>query len=319
MDSTPSPAQAHTHQDSGEVLVPAPKDQKAAEEALSRLLREATAIASDRRTDSDALPVAEPSLDATLRPADLKDVRFLSDTPSPGRRASPALTRFLIVAFIGVACTLAWQSYGEAAKRKLASWAPPVGWVILLPALKPPPGAGFVAERPSPPAVQESAPDSPHAASPAQTAPNIAALTAPAAPSPDVQQQLEAMARDLAALRQSVDQLAVGQEQMGRDIANLQAAEKDIGHRTSAPPPKPAAAPARKPVPKPPPQAAPQISAAPPPPPMPPPVRPAPEISAAPPPPALPTPPPPAQPPPEISAGPPGLPAPLRPPMPVPN
>jgi hypothetical protein len=313
MDSTPGPTQVNAHQDSGK------EDRKAFEDALSKVLEEATALASDRRTDiagSDALPVAEPSLDATLRPADLKDVRFLSDTPSPGRRASRTLTRFLIVAFIGVACTLAWQSYGEAAKRKLASWAPPVGWVLLLPALKPPPGAGFVAERPSPPTVQESTPDSPQAASPAQTAPNIAAPTAPAASSPDVQQQLEAMARDLAALRQSVDQLAVGQEQMGRDIASLQAAEKDIRH---TPPPKPAAAPARKPVPKPPPQAAPQISVAPPPPPMPPLVQPAPETSAAPPPPALPPTTPPAQPPPEISAGPPRLPAPLRPPMPVPN
>jgi hypothetical protein len=292
-----------------------PKDQKATEEALTKLLQEATAIASDRRTDmarSDALRAAEPSIDAMLGPvADLKDDRFPA-TSSPGKRASRVLSRFLIVAFIGVGCTLAWQSYGEAAKKKLASWAPPIGWVRLGPGLKPSPGAGFVAEQPSPAAVQESVPDSSQAASAAQAAPDIATPTAPAAPSPEVQQQLEAMARDLAALRQSVDQLTIGQEQMARDIASLQAAEKDTRHRNSAPPAKPTAAPA----PKPPSRAAPT---APPPPalalPMPPPMQTAPEISSAPPSPALP----PVQPAPEISAAPPGPPPPSRPPMPVPN
>jgi hypothetical protein len=300
--------------------IPAPlQDQKATEEALTKLLREATAIASDRRTDmarSDALRAAEPSIDAMLGPvADLKYDRF-PGTPSPGKRASRVLSRFLIVAFIGVGCTLAWQSYGEAAKKKLASWAPPIGWVRLGPGLKPSPGAGFVAEQPSPAAVQESVPDSSQAASAAQAAPDIATPTAPAAPSPEVQQQLEAMARDLAALRQSVDQLTIGQEQMARDIASLQAAEKDTRHRTSALPPKPTPAPAPKPPPRPPSQVTPT---APPPPalprPMPPPMQTAPETSSAPPSPALP----PVQPAPEISAAPPEPPPPSRPPMPVPN
>ncbi len=309
MDSTPS-------------MPGPPKDQKAAEEALTKLLQEATAITSDRRTDMtrlDALRAAEQSVDAMLGPvADLKGDRF-SGTPSPGRRASRVLTRLLIVTIIGVGSILAWQSYGEAAKKKLERWAPQVGWVRLGPGLKPLPGAGFVAERPSTAAVQESAPDSSQAASAAQTAPDIATPTAPAAPSPEVQQQLEAMARDLAALRQSVDQLAIGQEQMARDIASLQAAEKDIRHRTSAPPPKPTAAPAPKPLPKPPSQAAPKILAAPPPsalpPSMSPPMQSPPEISSTPPSPALP----PVQPAPEISGVAPPLPPQSRPPMPVPN
>ncbi len=132
--------------------------------------------------------------------------------------------------------------------------------------------------------TRRTAPDAPKATPVAQTAPDMIASTTSTAPSPD-QQQLEAMARDLAAVRQTVEQLAAGQEQMARDVAKLQAAEKDIRHRILAPPPQPAAAPARKPAP-PPAQPAPQISATPPPP--------APQISAAPPPPA---PPPPARPP----------------------
>jgi len=64
---------------------------------------------------------------------------------------------------------------------------------------------------------------------------------------------------NVAALRQSVDQLAVqflaSQQQMASDIAKLKAAEQGIFDKiSSAPPPRPAVAPARKPVPVPPPQ-----------------------------------------------------------------
>jgi len=52
MYSTLGPAQANTHQDSGEI--------KAAEEALSRVLQEATAIASDRRTDMARSALGSP-------------------------------------------------------------------------------------------------------------------------------------------------------------------------------------------------------------------------------------------------------------------
>jgi len=245
------------------------------------------------------LRVTEPSLDAALHPADLKNDRFPSDRPSLRKRAARALARFLIMAFIGVAATLAWQSYGEATKQMLARQAPQLGWLLSLATTNSLPHPEIVAGQPSPPGFQASVPGAPQAAPVAQTAPDMIASTAPAAPSPDLQ-QLEAIARDLAAVRQSVDQLAVGQEQMARDIARLQAAEKNIRHSTSAPPPKPAAAPARKP--------------------MPPSAQNPPQISAAPPPTALRPMPPPAQPAPQISAAPPALPPPpSRPPMPVPD
>jgi hypothetical protein len=72
------------------------------------------------------------------------------------------------------------------------------------------------------------------------------------------------MMRDIAALRRSIDRLAVRQEHMAGDIASLQAAEKEIRYKLSALPPKPTASPATKPLPKPPSQAAPKILAAPP-------------------------------------------------------
>jgi hypothetical protein len=47
--------------------------------------------------------------------ADLKSDQFPSGRPSLQRRTPPTLTRFLITFCIGVAATLACQSYGDAA------------------------------------------------------------------------------------------------------------------------------------------------------------------------------------------------------------
>jgi hypothetical protein len=149
--------------------------------------------------------------DGMIRAADLNSKR-----PSLGKRAARALARFLIMFCIGVAATLAWQSYGDAAREMIASSSPQLSWLA------------------------------PQAAPLAQTVPDMVAPAAAATPSPDLQ-QLKAMSLDLAAVRQSVDQLAAqlaaGQQQMAGDIAKLQA-------EISAPPPRPAAAPARKPVPQ---------------------------------------------------------------------
>jgi len=129
--------------------------------------------------------------------------------------------RFLITFCIGVAVTLAWQSYGDAAREMIASSSPQLGWL----------------------APQDAV---------AQTAP---ATIAPTASSPDPQ-ELKAMSVALAAVRQKVDQLAAqvnaGQEQITRDLTTkLQAAEQDSLDRIPVPPFQPAAAPARKPVPPP--------------------------------------------------------------------
>ena len=125
--------------------------------------------------------------------------------------------RFLIAFCVGVAATLAWQSYGDVAREVVASKYPQLGWL---------------------------APE----AAVAQTAP---ATIVPPITSPD-QQELKAMSSDLAALRQRVDQIAAGQDRSTRDItAKLQAAEQDILDKISAPPPQQAAAPARKSAPPP--------------------------------------------------------------------
>ena len=146
---------------------------------------------------------------------------------SIGRRMFRALMRFVILVGIGVGGTLGWQAYGDMAKGMLAAYAPEQAWLLsYLPSTRPP-----------------------------------AAVAA--APNPAL--QLEPLAANLASsleyVRRSVEQLALKQEQMARNIAALQAVDEDIKQRVSSPPSavpvQPvAAAPPPKPAP-PKPQAAP--------------------------------------------------------------
>jgi len=68
-----------------------------------------------------------------------------------------------------------------------------------------------------------------------ENAPDAIALAAPAAPSPD--QQVNAMSLD--AVRQSVDSIATGQEQMTREITKLHEIEQYILYKNSRPAPAP--------------------------------------------------------------------------------
>ena len=169
------------------------------------------------------------------------------------KRSLLALVRFLITLCIGVAATVAWQSYGDAARAMIANSFPQLGWLARQAELV------------------------------AQSAPDAITLAAPAIPSPD-QQQSNVTSPDLDAVRQSidriatsmsaiqeqmsrgadriansivanqeqiarsVDQLTVGQEQMTREITKLQAVEQYVLYKNADPPPRPAAAPVPKPV-----------------------------------------------------------------------
>jgi hypothetical protein len=155
--------------------------------------------------------LAQPPASRCFASRGLNDDQLPSERLPLGKRAS-RLSRFLITFCIGVAATLAWQSYGDTAREMIAGSSPQLSWLA--------PPAAPVAE-------------------------------APAAPSPD-QEELKEIWLGLAGVRQRVDQiaaqLAAGQEQVTRDINNLQAVEQDILDKISAPPPRPAA-PARKSVP----------------------------------------------------------------------
>jgi hypothetical protein len=163
------------------------------------------------------LKAAAPMVDPMTR----SSPEAVIERPSLGRRSSRRLARMLIVFCIGVSTTLAWQSYGEAARAMMASLSPQLGWLA-----------------PQTTSVVPPAPD----------------VVAPAnAPSPD----LHRLALGLAGVSQTVDQLTVqlaeGQRQMGGDIAKLQADVQQILRKLAAGPPRPTAAPAQKPSVTPPP------------------------------------------------------------------
>ena len=60
----------------------------------------------------------------------LKDDQVASDRPSVGRRIFRTLTGFFIAVLIGVGGTLAWQSYGDAAREVVIVRAPTLAWLL---------------------------------------------------------------------------------------------------------------------------------------------------------------------------------------------
>jgi hypothetical protein len=112
-------------------------------------------------------------------------------------RRSRALIVFPIVFCLGVAATLVWQSYGKTGLESVGNFFPQLAWLT------------------------------PEAAAPVQSAPQGVAPSGPRYDSPGFE-QLKAIALGLAALRQSVDQLTAGQEQMANEVAKLGATQRDI-------------------------------------------------------------------------------------------
>src|ERR1700719_402098 len=129
------------------------------------------------------LPI-EPSEDF-FRPIDLKpeDVPLPDGQPS-ARKRPRTLARFLIAFCAGVAITLLWQSYGDAARDMLANLYPQLGWIGPRPAL--------TAQNPHPPDVIDA-----------------------------VGQNADKVATTIAAGREptprSTDQIVTGQDQMTRN------------------------------------------------------------------------------------------------------
>src|SRR5262249_22053251 len=117
------------------------------------------------------------------------------------RRRPRGFRRYLVAILIGVAATLAWQSYGDAAKQLIATKAPELGWS--------PETKQMIANW-----VQQLGPVVESKAAPvAQTAPAAVAPSVPVAPSIDPA-EVHQIAMDLTALRQAVAQIAAGQDQM---------------------------------------------------------------------------------------------------------
>jgi carbamoylphosphate synthase small subunit len=140
------------------------------------------------------------------------------------------IIRILITLCVGFAAILGWQSYGDAARQIIASSYPQ---------------AGSLAPRTVPIGY---------------SAPGTTGLVAQAAPSLD-QQRLNAISLDLDTMRQTVDRIAVTQEQITRKIEKLTADQERITREISRvqaieqqknaePPPRSAPASAHKTLPR---------------------------------------------------------------------
>ena len=151
------------------------------------------------------------------------------------KRSSRGFARYLTAICVGIAATLAWQAYGDAAKRVIATRAPELGWspeakqVI----------ASWTVGWTKPPA------------SPEKNAPDTVASKAPPVPSIDPA-QAQQIAQSLAALRETVEQIAAGQDQMSREMARVESAVAELILNIPEPSAQPPATPERKPVPVPP-------------------------------------------------------------------
>ena len=185
-------------------------------------------------THTTAISPTEPSSDAKIRPAVSK-----REQPSLGKRTVRGLARFLMIFCMGVAATLAWQSYGDATREMIASSYPRLGW------LAPETVAVETTAEITSSIAPASTSDSEEKTVAAETTPERTSPIAPAITSDS--QEIKAI---LMAVRQNVDQLAARQQQMANDIATLKATERNLLRNiSSAASARPPAAPARKPVP----------------------------------------------------------------------
>jgi hypothetical protein len=186
--------------------------------------------------------------------------KVIADNPSAVRAAWRGFARYTLAICIGVTATLAWQCYGQATKQIIATRAPELGWspeakqtiaswVEELGWTKPQADAEIATARPSVPETAQAA------APVAQSAPDKVASKAPIAASLDPQ-QVRQIALDVAALRQTVEQVVAGQTKMAEDINNLLVTDMEIFLKIPTPPQPPAAL-SHKPTPAAPPSRAP--------------------------------------------------------------
>jgi hypothetical protein len=146
--------------------------------------------------------------------------------PSRRRRVMVAVARVAVTFCIGVAVTLLWQPYGDAARMMIASATPQLGWLA-----------------------------------PPQVSPGLAVASANlrqrdiARPSEleAVRERIDRIAVSQEQITRTVAQLTESQVRIAEEIAKIREIEQYLVYKTSykaaeTPPPQPVVAPARKPA-----------------------------------------------------------------------
>ncbi len=188
-----------------------------------------------------AMPGFDHGLDGHAALEDFQ--RLLAKRPPESQTKRPALfVRYLVAICIGVVGTLSWQSYGEATKQAPATTAPELGWSPDAKLAKWVQQLGWTKQSADleNAALWLSAPEAPQPPAVAQVVTETLDDTA----------QRQQMALSLAALRQTVEQIAASQDKMADEINKL-AADVEMLSKIPAHPPQPRVAPVRKPMPTP--------------------------------------------------------------------
>ena len=163
----------------------------------------------------------------------------------------PSPTGFLITFCIGVAATLGWQSYGDAAREMIASSYPQLGWVAPQPSSAPPDQQQLNAM--SLEAVRQSIDRIAigFAASQEQITRSIDRI-APivVANQEQMTRSIDRIAASQEEMARSVNRLTTGQEQMMREITKLQEVAQYALYKNSELTVESATPAARKPVPR---------------------------------------------------------------------
>jgi hypothetical protein len=190
----------------------------------------------DEPVDRDDLsPGIAPYLDHDASERKAIYDRLVAIEKEVKRRSSRGFVRYLIAICIGVAGTLAWQAYGDAAKQVVATRAPELGWSPEAKQMI----ASWTVGWMKPPVGLE------------KTAPEAVASKGPPVPAID-SAQVQQIAQSLAALRETVAQIAASEDQTSREIARLESAVAELIVKIPEPSAQPPAAPERKPTPVPP-------------------------------------------------------------------
>jgi hypothetical protein len=196
---------------------------------------------------------AAPPINPASRTTPLNDIVPLADvTPRNDNlridqpralraRRGRGVVRFLLTVCAGVVATIGWQAYGEDAIQRAAALVPQLSGSVPAQATNAADVAATVQTAAAEPAAE---PATPAAAAPP---PTEQTATAAAAPAPaavadgasvqaaipvEVAQSIEAMTREIASLKQTIEQLKDGQEKLGRDLAK--AVEQEQRKKTAA-------------------------------------------------------------------------------------
>ncbi|OJU24898.1 MAG: hypothetical protein BGN91_12405 [Nitrobacter sp. 62-13] len=200
-------------------------------------------------------PASQPVAESLFETAPSNDnaEAFLTTIAPP--RPRRVILKVLLAICIGVAAAMAWRSYGEEAKQRISHLMPQL--LMEAPSssanatgveAQEPDTAAQAAAAPQPQPPPEAQPAQPAATAddlrPSTTASDVGtppaqAPSAPAALPGETAQMLEAMASDIATLKQTVEELRTSEQQLRREMAaEREARAKPVQHTAKPVPPR---------------------------------------------------------------------------------